>query len=128
VCFEHGALTCTGSGCGIYHAHLHLVPLPQRVKPASIFPEFTGRSQNMNDTLRQFINCEEYLFFGSGEELVYAPVGELQFRPQSQFFRKRLADHFGLTKSWDWRHYTAMEPYMVETIEYFRQIQTGNRL
>src|ERR1035441_9508049 len=28
VVFEHGARAGTGRACGIYHAHVHLVPLP----------------------------------------------------------------------------------------------------
>ena len=123
VCFEHGALACTGGGCGVYHAHLHLVPLPRRIKPEVIFPEFTERSSDISVALNQLNHCDEYLLFGDGTEFVYAPVEKLSFRPQSQFFRKRLADFFGLAESWDWRHYTMEEPYMVETIEYFHQAQ-----
>jgi len=125
VCFEHGALSCTGGGCGIYHAHLHLVPLPRQIKPEQFFPEFTGRSLSLGVALDRFNHCDEYLLFGDGTAFVHAAVEELPVRPQSQFFRKRLADYFGLVKSWDWRHYVEKEPYMLETIEYFQQTQGG---
>jgi diadenosine tetraphosphate (Ap4A) HIT family hydrolase len=125
VCFEHGALACTKGACGIYHAHIHLVPLPLQIKPEEIFPEFTGRFLNLADTLNQFNHCEEYLLFGNETGFSHAAVEKLQFRPQSQLFRKRLADHFRLTESWNWRLCTMPEPHLLETIAYFRQTLDG---
>jgi diadenosine tetraphosphate (Ap4A) HIT family hydrolase len=127
ICFEHGALACTGGACGVYHAHLHLVPLPQRLKAELLFPEFTGRSQNLSISLDQFTNCDEYLLIGDDTGFIHAPIEDMSFKPQSQFLRKRLADYFGLTKSWDWHQYTSEEPYLLKTIEFFDQTLMGNR-
>jgi len=127
VCFEHGARACTGGGCGIYHARLHLVPLPRLVKPELIFPEFIGRSADLGVTLDRFNHCDEFLLFGDKTGFVHAPVEELSVRVQSQFFRKRLADYFQIKKSWDWRNHTMPEPHMINTIEFFRQNRAGNR-
>src|SRR5947207_13804669 len=29
IAYEHGASSVNGTGCGVYHAHVHVVPLPQ---------------------------------------------------------------------------------------------------
>src|SRR5687768_2245990 len=39
IIFEHGAVSQTGGGCGVYHAHLHVVPLPAPTLPSDLFPE-----------------------------------------------------------------------------------------
>ncbi len=38
IAFEHGACCISGGGCGIYHAHLHLVPVPVRVSIDDLLP------------------------------------------------------------------------------------------
>jgi diadenosine tetraphosphate (Ap4A) HIT family hydrolase len=127
ICFEHGALACTGGACGIYHAHFHLVPLPQPLQAELIFPAFTGSSPNLSSPLDLFKNCDEYLVIGNEAGFVHAPVEDMSFRPQSQFLRKRLADYFKLSKPWDWHQYSTQEPDLLKTIEYFHKTLMGNR-
>ena len=39
IVFEHGATSSTRLGCGIYHAHLHVVPVPDRITYRSVLAD-----------------------------------------------------------------------------------------
>ncbi|MGL4942253.1 MAG: hypothetical protein ACRC46_03570 [Thermoguttaceae bacterium] len=122
VFFEHGAVSCSGGGCGIYHAHVHIVPLPYSIEPKVFFPEFTAKARNISETLNELQGCDEYLLFGDMSEVLYASVKEMAQRPPSQFFRKRLVDRFSIHQSWDWRTYLHQEQSVLDTIQFFHSI------
>ena len=128
VFFEHGAKAHTGGACGIYHAHIHLVPLPEELSAAQLFPEGRRTGQSLSKTLRELSDTDEYLLVGSGDEIAYAPVSDLQFIPGSQFFRRRLVQHFGLARPWDWRESKTPEDDVLHTLRAFHAPQTAQSL
>ena len=119
VFFEHGATSCSGGGCGIYHAHVHIVPLPRCIEPKALFPEFIAQTTSFGESLDCLLNSEEYLLLGNEFETVHASINDMEQRPPSQFFRQRLVKYFNLRRPWDWRKYQSQEKEVLETIKFF---------
>jgi len=99
--FEHGTRSEGAGGCGIYHAHLHAVPLAQVPDPVdalkSRFPyvELT----RINEISKQSAGLPSYLFYQDSNARLYLfDTGPLP----SQYMRKVLADALG-KEDWDWR-------------------------
>jgi diadenosine tetraphosphate (Ap4A) HIT family hydrolase len=118
--FEHGAKASTGGSCGIYHAHIHVVPTPKKIDPTSFFVEATDSSKGILETLVALRNCEEYLFVGNAEKIVYADVNKLYSRPESQYFRRQLCEYFKLETPWDWRDSLKREAHLLSTVDAFK--------
>lgn len=111
IVFEHGATSCSQGGCGIYHAHIHVVPLPSGTKatcedlmphsPYEVFPA-------IHEAYRGLTNINEYLLLrdttGTVATLCVSP--EIKHLVPSQVFRQRLQENFGLKQPWDWRAYS----------------------
>jgi diadenosine tetraphosphate (Ap4A) HIT family hydrolase len=98
--FEHGARTPDSGGCGISHAHLHIVPFPAEKDPVEelvrAFP--VEEVSNLLD-LKRIQPGKSYLYYESvrGERYVFYPP----FIP-SQYIRRLLAEALGI-QTWDWR-------------------------
>lgn len=127
IIFEHGASCTTGSGCGIYHAHIHLVPVPTSVSVDNLLPTNTDLdlfrvSSSFISGLCKLRDSSEYLIIRDTEHQVRFIESPSSFGKQypSQYFRKTLADLFGLDRSWDWRTYQGPEQYLLDTINIFR--------
>ncbi|MEE8608282.1 MAG: HIT family protein, partial [Nitrospiraceae bacterium] len=101
--FEHGVGLGKSGGCGIDHAHWHLVPCAE-IEMRSIlleigkaFPSFARTDVNR---MRGEISLDSsYLLFGRTFGEAYKFVGD---NIESQFLRKIAADAFGCAE-WDWR-------------------------
>lgn len=120
--FEHGAKCTSKDGCGIYHAHLHLVPLPHgsQLNYLSILP----LSICANDMLHAFSQLKAssvYLFIRDTKNKIAFAKDEMLLPEMrtSQFIRRRLTQIFGLPKHWDWRTYSSPEPWLLETLKQF---------
>lgn len=121
VVFEHGARQSSGGGCGIYHAHLHLVPLPRRVTADQMLPGGAAAG-----TLRQALDglraADEYLVVEDHDGRTAAL--DLSAVPHhgypSQFFRRRLAELLQPDAAWNWRSYTRPERALIETVDFFQ--------
>lgn len=125
VVFEHGARAGTGRSCGIYHAHMHLVPLPANIAVENVLPDNVITVATLEDAYATLKNEETYLLFRD----TYGKVGYVSGmdahleRYSSQYFRKVLASYFQLSMPWDWREYDGVEVRMVETLT---ALQTAN--
>lgn len=116
VVFEHGATSASGGGCGIHHAHLHIVPLPHAIAPLELFPEAASEVADLATAWRTLSGSSHYLMIGDGTRVL---TRDLTTRPgefPSQFFRRRLADVLGLETDWDWRRYPLVESSMVRVL------------
>ena len=99
--FEHGALSTSDGGCGIYHAHLHVLPNAGHINGRS-FIESTGSFES---------ESLELLYEGISHEQSYALIGSAEHGftswnlPQplpSQTLRKKVATALEISE-WDWR-------------------------
>jgi diadenosine tetraphosphate (Ap4A) HIT family hydrolase len=121
VLFEHGARAETGGSCGVYHAHLHVVPAPGRVLLDDVFPHGYAATPCLREGLEANADQQEYLIARDTD----GSVGYLRVRPSdrgrypSQYFRRTLASRFGVTAHWDWRRAVAPEPALLEIIRAF---------
>jgi diadenosine tetraphosphate (Ap4A) HIT family hydrolase len=101
ISYEHGVRREGAGGCGIYHAHLHTVPLAAASDPIRVlklrFPytEFA----HLGEISKESAGLSSYLFYqDSDERLFLFDTGPLP----SQYMRKVLADTLG-EPDWNWR-------------------------
>ncbi len=127
VAFEHGARCTTGGGCGIYHAHVHLVAVPAHVSVDDLLPpEMDSRSYRSASSfiagLRDLRSSPEYLIVRDSNYLIRFVDISLSSgkRYPSQYFRRVLTEFFKLDHPWDWRRYQGPEQYLFDTINMFR--------
>ncbi len=119
--FEHGAKSGTRGGCGIYHAHIHLVPLPAYVSAFELFKLKSFRTESLIDAWQGAKASEEYLVVEDCHGNVSYAVADISSRGfGSQYARRRLTEHFQLDAPWDWRAYNWVEPKLLQTIKSFR--------
>ena len=116
IVFEHGASTVSGGGCGIYHAHLHVVPLPRMATPQELFPEGTAEVADLSTAWRTLRGSSHYLLIGDGHRVLTRDLTTLPDEFPSQFFRRRIAEFFSLDAPWDWRSYPLVERSMVRVL------------
>jgi len=100
ICFEHGCIT-EGGGCGVYHAHLHVVPVAAELPGVRkrLAREFHEHPVVSCDLLATRIAAgRPYLFFETraGQGYMY----EVDALP-SQFMRRLVSEELGHSQ-WDW--------------------------
>ena len=103
--FEHGAQTCKKQvGCGVDHAHLHLVPLRN-----SLVPRLTQQRSPRDWRLLSLSSVpaavagREYLLYGDHAEIDNPECWlSLPPQPQSQFFRRVLATVMGKPEQYNY--------------------------
>lgn len=126
IIFEHGARATTGGGCGIFHAHFHIVPSPLKEKSASMRDLMPSCDQaisasSLKDALQRLKSIDEYLLLRDTEgQVVFLEVtSEIKPSIPSQYFRQSLVSHYKLSIPWDWRAY-GFEKRLLSTINHFR--------
>ena len=121
ILFEHGARGCTGQSCGIYHAHIHLLPVPSELYLSDLLPEAFYEERSLDRALISLETSDTYLLcIDTSGRVGYIDEDLVKLsRYQSQYFRKKLANHFHLTSHWDWRYYRQPEPKLIETLKLF---------
>lgn len=118
VVFEHGARSCTGQSCGIYHAHLHLVPLPSDFSVEDALPVSATGASTLDEAFIRLRNNDAYLLFQDTFGRIRFVAGDTARSTNygSQYFRQCLVRHFQLADHWDWRTYEGVESRVVETL------------
>lgn len=118
VVFEHGARRATGGACGIYHAHVHVVPVPTDVHYESLIDDSTPAA-DLTEAWQQVSPDEDYILVEDSMSRValrrIAPEERARF--PSQHIRRQLADLFALTAPWNWREYPQPEPLVARCLE-----------
>jgi diadenosine tetraphosphate (Ap4A) HIT family hydrolase len=102
IFFEHGTRGSHCGGCGVYHAHIHAVPITYSFSPAGLLksvPFFT--SENLQSALSKINRESSYLFFEN--TLAECFIAEVSYVP-SQTLRRAVAEFAG-NPIWDWREY-----------------------
>jgi diadenosine tetraphosphate (Ap4A) HIT family hydrolase len=98
--FEHGASQMAEGGCGIYHAHLHVLPQAEQVSHVEVYPfQLGGWSRTLKDVWAGTLTVP-YVLAGTGESGFRS---ESLGRPlESQTLRKNVAKALRRDE-WDWR-------------------------
>lgn len=127
LCFEHGVLDDDGSsgGCGIYHMHLHLVPIRENefLKVVDeVDRQGTNKvhpAQKLEDTCQCIAEGNTYVFFSlfkreQKKEMYIVNNSENYF--ESQYFRRVVATVFS-SEEWDWKMIKDEEETFLRTLE-----------
>lgn len=127
LCFEHGVLNDDGTngGCGIYHMHLHLLPIDY-AEFLTILERIKAQETNMvcsvrglEDTSRCVSTQRTYIYLSCIREAKAAEsylVNNTDNYFASQYMRKTICEVLGKTE-WDWRKILYAEPAFLNTLE-----------
>jgi len=123
VCaFEHGPGAAKRSvGCGVDHAHLHMVPIDFDLVAAAQ----TFLPPGTTWTWATWDNCREATRSGCDYLYIEQPVGNgrIAINPAlgSQIFRKAIAAHLGVPEQFNWRDFP-QERNILDTITAFADL------
>jgi diadenosine tetraphosphate (Ap4A) HIT family hydrolase len=103
ILFEHGVGRGKVGGCGVNHAHLHIVPLQEGIGErvqSTLFNHFCFReTTTLEDFLQKGDGINSYLIFGLDKHKMFYCFDE---SVPSQFVRRILATETE-NRSWDWK-------------------------
>ncbi len=128
VAFEHGVRTDAGGGCGICHAHLHIVPLKESTDPINRLKAIHKwvAVESMLEIKTKGSLAKPYLYYEDAQLARY--MFEVEYLP-SQYIRRVLADELG-KRDWDWRE-AGREPGFLLSCEGlssgFHRVLVGSR-
>ena len=107
--FEHGATHQNSiTGCGVNHAHLHLLALEpdKMINYLSNDHGSTSWEEVRLSEVKSFVDCQEYLLYAANAEKVNPTCRVLILQhPESQYFRRVIADLVGLSNQYDYRSF-----------------------
>ena len=118
--FEHGpGKRFSPVGCGIDHAHLHLIPnLDLLAHAKDLFPEIIWKPiKDISHTTQFFENGLNYLYLNDGDGL---PVVTTDSSIPSQFFRRVVASILNIPEQFDYREYP-FEKNVIKTLQLFQE-------
>lgn len=127
IWFEHGPrIVGTVTGCGLDHAHLHIL-----VRPPFGFEAFAEMARSLSQ-LEWSVGASEgaycklagdrsYLVAGSGDQTIMAQDVEMV---GSQFFRRVVGSLVDAGNAWDYRQYPHVD-HIAETISTFRSLESA---
>jgi len=125
VFFEHGTRAEGVGGCGIYHAHLHAVPVDAALNPIGILKERYPYEEmtDLGEINRRSAGLDCYLFYQDLDTKRYLfKTGPLP----SQYLRKVIAEAAG-EQIWNWRE-VGREARLLTTMQrvsrYFEMAKT----
>ena len=100
--FEHGAVCSDDGGCGIYHAHIHLVPVVDDVSIESLY-KFSGKSHYLlSDCYANVDSNSSYVMAGYFDGQLFLNARDEPLT--SQYLRKKLANQLDV-EEWNWQNY-----------------------
>ncbi len=116
--FEHGAKKVTGSNCGVFHAHMHLVPFASEADMISLVGMNANSTLSLQNAWDELTYSNNYILASnSGGKVYYMQKNEVEkYRFSSQYFRKWLVEHGRTGKEWDWKKYNYVEQSLINTL------------
>jgi diadenosine tetraphosphate (Ap4A) HIT family hydrolase len=122
IFFEHGTRSEGVGGCGIYHAHLHAVPIPPTLDPVdTLKAKFPYKQmRDLAEIREQSVGMSAYIFYQDSNSRTY-----LFDTPNlvSQYMRRTLAALLS-ANDWDWRS-AAREGRLLATLDHLSTFFDG---
>ena len=120
VLFEHGCTRVRGTGCGIYHAHIHVVPVPRPITARDILLEPGLPHVSLAESLCSLRRSSNYYVLrdSDGKVTSWNFDEDSSYKPTSQFFRMRIAALCGAPDPWDWKEYRDAEPRLIAAVRF----------
>jgi len=112
ILFEHGAKCTTGKACGVYHAHIHILPLISDFNPESLIGSGYHSFNNITDSFKFLAQTENYLLYRDNLGGFFCSTVEKSLNKEifsSQYFRKWLTKNYVPDKDWNWNNYNFKE-------------------
>ncbi len=119
--FEHGARSITDGSCGIYHAHIHVVPVPEHVTVGEVLGNRATSGVDLLSALEFLASRDQYLlvrdtFDRTGFVVIDGTTAQSY---PSQYVRRYLARRFQTLSPWDWRYAPQPEPALGATLSWY---------
>jgi len=125
--FEHGVGEDEFTGCGIDHAHLHILPIQlenqNRIFNAILSERNILHAGNMYELLSSIDKRKSYLLFGCQVNNMYFSTAE---GAKSQYIRKIISSIVG-NKNWNWNEYYGVNEFL-STYNSFKNFLTKESL
>jgi hypothetical protein len=106
IIFEHGPIQERSLvGCGVDHAHIHIVPVNLMLPQINEFCDFSVQWDKVDSIHSASIYTDEnkaYLYFQDSNRNSYIGTSE---KIPSQFFRRIIAKMIGKPEMFDWKNY-----------------------
>lgn len=119
IAFEHGTRGPNAGGCGIVHAHLHVLPCSRALEFPSDIP-IRRIDEASFYALRACVSpYTSYLWFRDQEMRAF--IAEVNYLP-SQYLRKIVAKALGIPE-WDWRA-SPFQDSLFRTVERIKTAST----
>lgn len=130
VAFEHGpSVASRNVGCGVDHAHLHLVPLLFDLE-TEVSPFLPSDTKWENAGIKECQDAhdrgEDYLYLeqpiGLGRIVTHDQLG-------SQLFRRAIATRMGVCDQYNWREYQQLPTVeaTIQRLQALASIEASNR-
>jgi len=119
VLFEHGARKKTNASCGVFHAHIHFVPIDNLKNIGDLIGNKSVQFESIEEAYKYLENSDNYIFFQDSEQNIFVNTvsnGESELFT-SQHFRKWLVKNYHPEKEWDWKKYNFVESDLVTTLD-----------
>ena len=119
--FEHGARTPGSGGCGIYHAHLHALPLDSEGVLRQLRDQFPHKRVGSLLDLKEATSGASYLYYEdpSAQSWLFFPTAL-----PSQYMRRLIAEEMGIS-GWDWRSSGREEAFLATRSEVAKLLSAG---
>lgn len=106
--FEHGAVCGDNGGCGIYHAHIHLVPVADKISLEALY-EFSNEPRYLlSDCYAGIDSGSSYVMAGYFDGELFLDAREEPLT--SQYLRRKLASRLNV-EEWDWMNYQSQHSF-----------------
>jgi diadenosine tetraphosphate (Ap4A) HIT family hydrolase len=109
--FEHGAKKSSNNSCGVYHAHIHLIPVKESIIVEDLLGTNISHSVTLQEAFKELESKSNYILSRDKNGDFYYSIGgdpnKEEFK--SQYFRKWLVSRFASDRNWDWKRYDFIE-------------------
>lgn len=117
ILFEHGSTRPAAGACGIYHAHLHVVPVPGPLTAQQLLVADQSPTRDMTTALTFLRDSAHYAWAqGTDGRFAARAMDDAPNPLPSQHLRRILTTHFELSQPWDWRVYKRPQPEMAQAL------------
>lgn len=123
VYFEHGGGTAAGTTCSVYHAHIHIMPVPSLLYLSSFLSGqgVIDKSNTLIECYHKLRKVEQYLMVRDADGSIYSTdTTKIAYLYSSQFFRKKINEYYGIQETWDWKKIKKIEGNVILTLEKIR--------
>lgn len=120
IAFEHGAKSISGGGCGVYHAHLHIIPLQSSINLFSFFKQKLIFFDSLTEAFSSLSNSDQYIVVINADNTIgTVNMTDNSNAYPSQFMRKNICNALNINMPWNWREYKLPEESLISIVNQY---------